>query len=635
MCGIAGLISNSCSFDGSALQVRGEAFADLLSRRGGDGTGTRIIDGNLFVHTRLAVQDLSSAGAQPMVDPTGRFTLVYNGEIYNAPQLRSIASAQGYSFLGTSDTEALLAVFSLFGAACISKIEGTFAFAIYDKLHKKTYLVRDRLGVKPLYFASSLDAFFFCSEISPLAVQLKHKSINQQSLLEYLWFGSVTGENSFYAEINAVPPGSVVTVSPDNQITVAKWWELEEWLVSEKYKSISSSQKRSCSLNSAISEAVSRQLVSDLPLSVFLSSGVDSSILAAECAKNNKDILAVTARFSANSVQDESVLASKMAKSLGLRHHVLDIDNNQVESDISELLCSFGEPFGDAAAIPLYQMCKQLRANGNKVVLQGDGGDELFWGYNRYCLVNPLIRTVLSAGSLVLKKHNSDYFGKGDRVNRMLRAFNSVEPAELFPLLLTRESKHGNVEQLFSSDYVQGFSAELDPFSAYRKTNERFSNVSNLSDRLRLVDLCIQLPTQFLPKVDRASMAANVEARVPLLDEIVVKHALQYKSPTFMMPSDSKKILKKAYSNALPEAVKKQRKLGFTTPYSEWLDGQLKNSFTEMCLDPAFSRYFNFSAVFLESIVRGDDHSRWSYQFMRWKLFMLAKWFFEGGQIER
>ena len=491
-----------------------------IAHRGPDGEGTFVGEGVALGHRRLSIIDLSNAGSQPMTH--GAATVAYNGEAYNFPQLRRELQDLGHEFRGHSDTEVLLHAYEAWGLPGLERLEGIFAFALWDSSQRRLVLMRDRLGIKPLFYSWQGKRLVFGSEIKAvLAAGGVDLRLDDQALMEYLWYGNSFEDRTIYRNVRSLEPGYRLVVQ-DGQVRLESWWKLESWL--GRSQPLLNPQEATMAVRESVDAAVGRQLVGDVPVGIFLSGGVDSSSIAASAAiANGRRLTSFSVGFDYDQGINELPKARRVAQALGLDHHELQIRGGALEETLSALVQVHDEPFADAANIPLYLLARELRGT-IKVVLQGDGGDEMFAGYRRYSILR-------AAGLWRLWPHGlnaalrTGFGSRGARLARMGAAAGHADPALRMALLLTVETLRDPPTAVMTDEARRELEASADPFAAYRRCASRFADHDPVQQML-LTDISLQLPSQFLTKVDRATMAHGIEARVPLLDEGVASQAV-------------------------------------------------------------------------------------------------------------
>lgn len=624
MCGVAGLYLQSSGHATTEPQnVRNiiQRMAATLTHRGPDAWGVTVNTPAAFGHRRLSILDLSEAGAQPMRLGQDEPIITYNGEVYNFKELRRTLEALGRSvWHGHSDTEVILHAYAQWGLEGLKRLEGIFALALWDPKLQRLVLMRDRLGVKPLFYGESQFGLAFGSEIKAvLAAGGVDTSLDDQSLSEYLWYGNPHGDRTFYKGVRALEPGHWLIIEHGRR-RLEPWWRLEEWLAQPL--EARHAQEAAEQVRAALDRAVARQLIADVPIGLFLSGGVDSSSIAAAAMQpRGQPLHSYAAGFDFDHGVNELPKAARVAQHLGLIHHELHIKGSELESVLLALAQAHDEPFADAANIPLYLMCQQLQGQ-IKVVLQGDGGDELFAGYRRYAMLrnahwwrlwprmfSPVART---AGRW------------GQRFVRMADSVGHTDPALRMAYLLTVETTQRPPESVFLLERQQHLVESTDPFLAYRQAAKRFRGYDPVQQML-LTDLTVQLPSQFLTKVDRATMAMGIEARVPLLDEEVVRLVVAMPSEWKVNGVEKKVVLRHSQHGRLPDDILDGPKTGFGVPYEYWLRTSLYEFACSQILEPSFVQRFGLDVHAMEKLIQ-HQQGRSERGFMIWKLLQLALW---------
>ena len=620
MCGFVGvLIASNCG-SGQRVEDATALIRDCMSRlrrRGPDADGLFVNDNLVLGHTRLSIQDLSEDGNQPLVSCSGETVIAFNGEIYNFKVLRDELLQLGYKFRSKSDTEVIVNLYECFGIDFILRLRGIFSFALWNTRTNDLTLVRDRLGIKPLYVAQTQFGLAFSSEISPLAclpgVDL---SLNEQAFSEYLWFGNSFENRTFYKGIRPIAPGTFVVCKKDEQL-VQNYWSPDKQL---RDCGFSNNLNFQAKITQTIDKIVAEQTISDVPLGLLLSGGIDSSSLAAAIGKNRIDCLAINCEFE-GSINSEKIKAKATADMVGLHFESIRIGKGSLENSLFCLSEQHGEPFADAANVPLFEMCQALNSK-IKVVLQGDGGDELFGGYNRHRLIK--VSSVVSALANLLNNIFPEMLRKYQRLDRLADIFTANNGIRL-ALMMTMEQRTNSPFRILSNEYHDHLCETTSPFLAYLNAFEKFGDLGQ-ETCIFMSDLTTQLPSQFLTKVDRASMAASVEARVPLLDERLLDLAISIPPKIRTSMFKAKRLLYLSQKERLPKMVLRGPKKGFGTPYGTWLRGSLQNTLKDRVLDRNFCEKFNLSRSTLERILEFPNHDNRSTEFLLWKLLMLAIW---------
>jgi asparagine synthase (glutamine-hydrolysing) len=623
MCGFAGILMEGATIGDSRHDVT-SAIASMtatLHHRGPDAEGYFVRDQIALGHRRLSILDISDAGAQPMELCPGGPVIAYNGEVYNFAELKRELESLGHVFRSRSDTEVLLHVYDAWGLGGLKRLEGIFAFALWDPARHRLVLMRDRLGVKPLFYGDSALGLSFGSEIKAvLAAGGVETAIDQQAFSEYLWYGNTFEDRTFYRGVRALPPGHWLVVE-DGQRKLSPWWRVEEWL--DRAPTARCSQEAAEQLRQALHAAVKRQLMADVPVGIFLSGGVDSSAIAAAAMQvQNRPLASYSAAFDFDRGINELPKARQVAKHLGLDHHELHIAGADLPEILMALARAHDEPFADAANIPLFLMCQQL-GGGIKVVLQGDGGDELFAGYRRHAILRNARwwRLLPHAFAEVARFCGNP----GRRFARMAEAVGNSDSALRMGLLLTVETLDDPPDLIMCAEQRAHLASATDPFLAYRNAANRFARFEPVQQML-LTDLTVELPSKFLTKVDRATMAAGVEARVPLLDERVAELVVGMPSQWKVSKTQKKVILRESQRGQLPNQILDGPKTGFSVPFNYWLCSSLKEFTREIILDKSVIDSFGLDKSLIEKTLREISPEGNNKSFLIWKLLQLALW---------
>jgi asparagine synthase (glutamine-hydrolysing) len=623
MCGITGIFLNEAAGDEQHANVTAilNRMTASLALRGPDGSGHWVQSRIAFGHRRLSILDLTDTGAQPMRMDDRGLAITYNGEVYNFLELKRELEILGCVFRGHSDTEVVLMAYAQWGLDGLKRLEGIFALALWDDMAHRLVLMRDRLGVKPIYYGNSSLGLAFGSEIKAiLFASGVDTSVDDQSLSEYLWYGNSHGNRTIYMGVRALEPGHWLIVE-NGQQRIEPWWRIEEWLAEPA--TARNPQEAAIQVRDALDKSVCRQLIADVPVGIFLSGGVDSSSIAAAAMQQRREPLdSYAAGFDFDGSINELPKARQVAGRLGLNHHELLIKGRDLEAILVALAKAHDEPFADAANIPLYLMCKQL-AGKIKVVLQGDGGDELFAGYRRYAILRNAQWWRLFPSVLLPFLRSAGYLGR--RFARMAGSVSHPDPAMRMAYLLTMETPQCPPETVFLSDRQRQLADTTDPFLPYRKAAERFRAYDPVQQML-LTDLTVQLPSQFLIKVDRATMAAGIEARVPLLDENVARLAVTMPSDWKTKGLEKKVVLRDSQRGRLPNSILDGPKTGFGVPYEKWLATSLFDFARGCLLDRGFLQRYGLDVTVVERMLMQHKQPTVDRGFMLWKLLQLAIW---------
>ncbi len=597
------------------------AMLQCFRHRGPDAEG-QFSDERLWLgHVRLSVIDVSEAGNQPMETQDARYVISYNGEVYNFVEL---AKTLGLTDLRShSDTEVVLRSFEKLGSACFELFNGLFAFAIYDTDKKKLWLVRDRLGIKPLYFTAGPHGFAFASEIRALPrFDDTQFECNLSAVHEWLYYGTTLGDKTLFSGIEKLLPGHYLELDvTDLSYRILTYWTPASF--AREKKDDRPSMQIVAETRRLLEQAVSRQLVSDVPVGVFLSGGVDSSAITAFASRHYEGKLATySVGFDFDDV-NELPKAKAVAKLYGTDHHEIHVSGADIADVVVKMVAHHGMPFSDAANIPLYLLSERVQGT-TKVVLQGDGGDEMFGGYNRYSILSFYRSSKMIARGARLAMKLAPRGPRFHRRERLANALLPKDPAEVMALLLTEEDPFTKPGALFAPDFRRQIES-ADPFARYREVQAQFSG-EDLVNQMLFVDSMIILPDIFLEKVDRSTMAASVEVRVPFLDNDLVDFCMRLSGPQKVRYGRKKWLLKKALEGIVPREVLYGRKTGFGVPYGEWLRGSLRPLFMDnlQLFGRNYPRVLDAAAVeaaFNAHSSRGRDRS-----FLLWKILNFTIW---------
>ena len=571
MCGIAGFVAAS-PMDREAMAGRIRAMTDALRHRGPDGCGDAIFpdDGTALGHTRLAIIDLSEQGAQPMESKDGRYVLSYNGEIYNHRELRAELEASGAGFTGHSDTEVLVEAIARRGVReTVARCIGMFAFALWDRREKELTLVRDRAGIKPLYYGTLEGHFHFASELKAMAACAKGRpGLNRSIIPHYLATGYIPSPDTIYEGVHKLPPGSILVLR-DGKTSISRFWSAEDvWLQGAQNPFGGTEDEAVDELERIVGEAVGCRMIADVPLGAFLSGGIDSSLVAALMQQRSPSPVRTFTIGFRERAYNEAGHAKTVAAHLRTDHTELYCTPQTLLDTIPALSQHWDEPFADSSQIPTLLLCKLTRPHVT-VALSGDGGDELFAGYRRYSWAS--------------------HWRKLDKipqaVRRMLYRTASALPRSAYGLMGPRGGKiHSRLDLLAAKNFGDFYRrlVSMHPDTAAFVPGAQPCVLPGLDERhdlfraATLWDFEHYLPDDILTKVDRASMACSLEARVPLLDHRVVRFAATLPTAWKTSGADGKAILKKLLYRHVPRELVDRPKKGFGVPVEHWLRNELR-----------------------------------------------------------
>jgi len=615
MCGIAGATRNLLGDNPASLLGR---MNEVMLHRGPD-MGEETFDSHMgLCHRRLSIIDLSEDGRQPMHSADGRYVIVFNGEIYNFLELRKELEGKGYRFRTRTDTEVLLHAFIEYGPASLEKINGMFAYAIWDNKEKKLFAARDRIGKKPLYYFFHEGRFAFASEIkSLLVVPSIQPEIDITALADYLKYLFIPHPKSIYKNIFKLPPGHYLLYS-DGSLQIKEYWDIDFSQQSRR-----NDKDLEEELLQIIKDSVECRLLSDVPLGAFLSGGIDSSgIVALMSRVSSSPVTTCTIGFNDKAL-NEAEYAKEFAHSLHADHHEHYVQDEPAQI-IKKLVWHFDEPFADSSMVPTYYVSKMARQNVT-VALSGDGGDESFAGYAKYSIdqFENKVRDRTPSSVLRILSSLSGMFPNSTlfRKTHSLCSSALLTPAQGFYVTNSFITSQ-QMQTLLTPDIrknLQGY----DPAEHVAHYYEKANGPDHLA-KILYTDLKLLLPGDFLVKVDRMSMANSLEVRSPLLDHRLIEFAATIPSKLKLHGSQKKYILKKSFSKILPKEILIRKKHGFESPINKWFRAEVK----EMAADSFFKNeklqeYFEVQAVkkLWDQHQAGANHGT-----LLWTIFMFALW---------
>lgn len=608
----------------------GEALAAMNREhalRGPDAAGAEVLAGGRvsLAHTRLSVIDLSAAAMQPMQLRDGRQWVVFNGEIYNFAELRAALEMRGETFATRSDTEVLLRLVTREGPAALDRLEGMFAFVHVDLDAGTMLAARDRLGIKPLYVAEVGGMTGFSSTLGPLTrMPGFHGHIDPRARFEMLVSKYVAAPRSIYAQARKVRPGHMVrlAIGEDRPVRQERWWSPSAWMVPAEAPVGADAPEEAWidTLEDAVRGAVRRQMVADVPVGVFLSGGVDSSLVAALAARKTRGIRTFSVGY-AESRYDESVHAEAVARHIGAEHMALRVGPRDVMDALADAGAAYDEPFGDASAVPT-MLVSALARRHVTVALSGDGGDEQFLGYTRHHLMaraRPLVRWTPTA----LRRLAARLAGPAPRTRwrHALAAFFAFpDEARLYT--------HHVLENFAAQAELAGAGARDMLWESGLHAASRRAREMSGDDFLRalcLTDLMGYLSDDCLVKVDRASMARSLEVRVPLLDEAVLRVSLNMPMRLSWSGGRGKAALRAVLARHVPPALTDRAKQGFGVPLDKWLFGPMREHTLAVLSRPRVEAAgLDFAGV--ERIMVAHQRGVADFQYFLWPLMCYVQW---------
>lgn len=626
MCGIYGYISLKEKIEPERLRRMGNA----LRHRGPDDEGEIIRDSRGasigLGHKRLSIIDLSSAARQPMANEDETIWITFNGEIYNFKELRRELESKGHRFRSNSDTEVIVHLYEETGTRCLERLNGMFAFALWDSNKEILFLARDRIGKKPLHYSINGGGIIFASEIKAL---LKHPDVNKEidlkSLSKYLTYEYVPAPDTIFESIKKLEPGHCLLYQ-NGEARSEKYWEipLEDYPIADKTEAQYIEE-----LREILGRAARSRLVADVPVGLFVSGGIDSGLVAAFAARAGQQLECFTIGFDEPSF-DESNYALQVAQALGIRHHIKIFHAEEMLRILPNLPDILDEPLADPSVLPLY-LLSQFASEKMKVVLSGDGGDELFAGYQTYQahklityydVLPGFLKAALRAIATNLPVSHgylsTDYkikqFLKGAGVSSEIRfflwrgAFNNREKKELLSPELQRElENHNTFEDIFRYVKESGLTKEL--------------------ERILFLSMKLYLQDNNLVTVDRASMANGLEVRCPFLDREFVEFVCRLPMDYKLNGLKTKYLLKKAAEGFLPKKIVYRQKKGFGIPVSKWLTGDLKEFMSDYLSEERIKRQGIFNSPYIKRLIEEQLSKKKDNRELLWTLLVFQVWY--------
>jgi asparagine synthase (glutamine-hydrolysing) len=646
MCGIAGFWQNKkTSGPPEDILTR---MGDALKHRGPDDSGIFYeASGVGFVHRRLSIVDLSPAGHQPMTSASGRYTIIFNGEVYNFEEIKAELGA-GYAWRGHSDTEVMLEAIDRWGLdQALKRFVGMFAFALWDRQEQELSLVRDRLGIKPLYYGRVNGDFVFGSELKAIAAYPGFEArINRDALALYMRYSYVPAPHCIYDGLHKLQQGYILALKQgESEPRLRCFWSASEIAQSGVDARIAGSDAEVIQeLESKLSRAIQLRMIADVPLGAFLSGGIDSStVVALMQAQSSRPIKTFTIGFHEKDY-NEAVHARRIAEHLGTEHTELYVTAQEALNVVPLLSEMYDEPFADVSQIPTY-LVSQLARGSVTVSLSGDGGDELFAGYQRYfrtmaiwgwqkrvpAQLRHVISQVMQSASpetidsayqrfRPLMPRSQQFSAVGDKVHKLAPMLNSSGPESVYLKTVSHWTD--------PTDVVLG-SREPDNFGRFFKTTE---SLPCFEERMMLTDLVNYLPDDILTKVDRASMAVSLEARVPILDHRVVEFAWKLPMRFKIRNGSSKWILRQVLYKHVPAALVERPKMGFGVPIDHWLRGPLRSWAEDLLSEESLHRQGLFNVDAVRTKLKEHLSGSRNWQYLLWDVLIFQSWLFDHAR---
>jgi len=629
MCGIAGTYRWP---DGKVVTDR---LTETLAHRGPDGSGRYghpVGDGEVHLgHRRLSIIDLTETGAQPMV--SDGLALTYNGELYNAPELRAELEASGVRFRGTSDTEVLLEAWRRWGTDCLPRLRGMFAFGIFDERTGELVLVRDQLGIKPLFVLRRGEGLVFASELKALAAATGGKlEVDHAALVASLLYYWVPDSRCAFREAEKLQPGSWLRCRPDGRVERGRFWDLKEVAAEGRERARAGEQP---DLAAVVEESTRRHLLSDVPVATFLSGGLDSSYLTALAARHQPGISAYTIGFRAEDAKFEAMpddlrYARQVAKRFGVDLHEIEIAPNVLDL-LPQMTYHLDEPIGDPAAINTYLICTAAREAGVKVMLSGMGADELFAGYRKH-----LANLIALRYQRVPRPLRRGVSAAVDRlpVATSRRGYRSVRFAKRFLSFadLPEETAFRRSYTMYDQDELLALldpdlAGTVDDVLTEHQDVYQDNDLDDFVNRMCLTDARMFLPGLNLTYTDRSSMAASTEVRTPYVDVEVVKAAFAIPGDRKIAGRQGKAVLKEAATSILPREIVYRPKGLFSAPLRAWMSRDLAPLVREVVNDGELVRSGILRRDALKRMVAEDAAGQQDYSKHLWHVLTLEYWY--------
>ncbi|MBZ0247679.1 MAG: asparagine synthase (glutamine-hydrolyzing) [Cyclobacteriaceae bacterium] len=625
MCGITGVFAFNLVGKFSMINVT--AATQALAKRGPDFQDI-YTDGFVGLgHRRLSIIDTSDAGNQPMWDESGRYCIIFNGEVFNFKELKSALQTKGVSFRSESDTEVLLQLYIREKENCLHQLNGFFSFCIYDKQEQSFFLARDRYGIKPLLYLIDEDKFLFASEMKSMLCYGIDKTIDYTSLHSYLQLNYTPAPHTIFTHVKKLSPGHYMKVAKGKMETHS-YYDIP-FSKDQIDTSISYEQART-KFQDLLEASVQRRLIADVPLGSFLSGGLDSSVVAGLASKHQPDLHTFSIGFKDEPFFDETDYARLVAKHFNTEHTVFSLTNNDLYEHVHDILDYIDEPFADSSAIAVYILSKETRKHAT-VALSGDGADELLAGYNKheamYRMLHPgfkenLVGSLSGLWKALPHSRNNPMFNKFRQLNRFAQGMK-LDVKERYWHLAGFATELESL-QLFSSAALE----QLEQQQYQARKNEILKTVGSGSmNEVLLTDMKLVLPNDMLTKVDLMSMANSLEVRSPFLDYELVNFIFSLPEDFKINTSIRKRIAQDTFKEMLPAKLYNRPKKGFEVPLLKWFRGEMKSMITDDLLSKSFieeQNIFNYIEIAklkkqLFSSNPGDVHARvWGLIVFQW-----------------
>ncbi|MEM7070359.1 MAG: asparagine synthase (glutamine-hydrolyzing) [Pseudomonadota bacterium] len=639
MCGIAGFLLNTQQHHLPNSEQTARNIARHLRFRGPDHEGYWADEAQNIhlIHRRLAVVDLTPTGAQPMGSRCGRYQMSYNGEVYNAAMLARHLKQYGYQFKGTSDTEVILEAFTHWGIEeTVKKLVGMFTIGVWDKKQKELILIRDRLGIKPLYWGEIDGTYLFSSQLNALqAFPYWHPKINLKAVGLYLYYGYVPAPHSIIEGMYKIQPGEMVYLKQNHPPRHVKYWSLSDEINKEQPRQMFTHYDESCRASEhLLKDAVSCRMVADVPFGAFLSGGIDSSLVASLMQQASTQPIKTFSMGFDQPVFNEACEAKKIAKHLKTDHHELYMSDREALDIMPQIGNFYDEPFYDSSSIPTYLLSKLTRRYVT-VALSGDGGDEVFGGYNRYIHAQKLrrfnhfmphpLRQML--GHMMQTIPMRAY----DLLTIPIQKATGLQMAgyrahKLAGCILAND-EHGIYTALIRHfDHLYPETLSKKEIEDLRKLHPLPKSLSNFIEKMQYYDILTYLNDDILTKVDRASMAHSLEVRVPLIDHRMVELSWHIPVEHKIKNGKGKAVLRSILKQYVPEHLFERPKMGFAIPIDRWLKGPLREWADDIIKQTDWQNAFEINASHIHTLWESYLKSASPSPTQIWVLIALGVW---------
>lgn len=629
MCGINGFILRKKD---EKSEVYVHEMNEAIIHRGPDGEGIYTHDSRIALGMRrLAVIDLSS-GMQPMYNDDKTKVIIFNGEIYNYIELKKDFSKKGTVFTTNSDTEVILKGYELYGKEIVNQLNGMFVFAIYDLTNKSIFIARDKVGEKPLYYFPDDNLFAFSSELKSIKrmmdlMEKKMPVISKKALQLYFTLTFIPAPHSIYEGIYKLPPASFLEINTENNLySITKYWDVKK---QNKFEYIGFNNAKKY-LHDLLYDSVERRMISDVPIGIFLSGGVDSSIITSIMADlRPHEKVKTFSIISNNPLYDESVRSNAVAKHWKTEHHPLILDFKDLQEHLDEVILNYDEPFGDSSALATFWVSKLTRQHVT-VALTGDGGDEVFGGYNRYLMnyysnrYRKLVPNILH--ELLIKPvinnicQQRDERSKFAQYEKLINSLGKSELEDLTNIMSLGFLKNDRLK-LLKSKYNEDLTSIF-----FEDNYNSIADWSTLS-KARYMDKNISLEGDMLVKVDRASMLNSLECRPPLLDSRLFEFSNSLPDKFLINGSNKKRILKETFEHLVPKGLFNLPKKGFSIPIGTWLKENLKDELIRLSNKELLVQQGIFEIEYIQTLIQEHLNHKKDHTYKLWTFYCFQKWY--------